>query len=150
MRQFAGIVALFLLAPCAWSAAQTAPQQEPAPAPQAQTKALTKKKIRKHQNDYVIRGTVFNNQALALPGAEVRVRRSGEKKFRWRTRTNSRGEFAVRVFQGRGTAYEVLVRAPGFAEQTRAADSTNGEREENFFLRLQAAVGKSRKEKEKP
>lgn len=148
MRPFARIAALFLFAPCAWSAAQTTPPQEPAPAPQAQSQARTKKKIRKHENDYVIRGTVFNDQALALPGADVRVRRSGEKKYRWQTRANSRGEFAVRVFQGRGTAYEVQVRARGFAEQSRAADSTNGEREENFFLRLQPAQGK--KEKEKP
>ncbi|MBZ5527482.1 MAG: carboxypeptidase-like regulatory domain-containing protein [Acidobacteriia bacterium] len=155
MKPFAAIAALFLLAPGAgFSAAAVPPPQNPAPAPESSTRAPSpaQKNARKHERDYIIRGTVFNDKALALPDAEVRVRRTREKKYRWQTRTNSRGEFAVRVFQGLGETYEVLVRAPGFDQQTRTADSTSGERQENFFLRLQPAAPKSSKhqKKEKP
>jgi hypothetical protein len=155
VKQFAVIAALFLLAPGAGFSAAAAPPQNPAPAPESSTRPLSpaQKNARKHERDYIIRGTVFNDQALALPGAEVRVRRTREKKFRWRTRTNSRGEFAVRIFQGVGETYEVLVRAPGFDQQARTADSTTtGERQENFFLRLQPAASKSSRhqKKEKP
>src|SRR5690349_12096870 len=50
-----------------------------------------------HSNDFLVRGTVFTEEGLTLPGAELRIRRSSEKKFRWETETNSRGNFAVRV-----------------------------------------------------
>ena len=156
MKPFAAIAALFLLAPGAgFFSAAAAPPQNPAPAPESSTRAQTpaQKEARKHERDYIIRGTVFNDKALALPGAEVRVRRTREKKFRWRTLTNSRGEFAIRVFQGVGETYEVQVRARGFDQQARTADSTtNAERMENFFLRLQPAAPKTSKhhKKEKP
>lgn len=155
MKPLAVIAALFLLAPGAGFFSAAAPPQGPAPAPESSTHAQTpaQKYTRKHERDYLIRGTVFNDKALALPGAEVRVRRSREKKFRWRTRTNSRGEFAIRIFQGVGETYEVQVRARGFDQQARTADSAaSGERQENFFLRLQPVVPQPSRhhKKEKP
>ena len=152
MKPFAAIAAWFLLLPGAgFSPAAVPPPQNPAPAPESSTRGLTlaQKNARKHERDYIIRGTVFNDKALALPGAEVRVRRTREKKFRWQTRTNSRGEFAIRVYQGLGQTYEVQVRARGFDQQTRSADSTRGERQENFFLRLQPAAAKASKHQKK-
>lgn len=151
MLRFAAIAALFLLAPAKGGlTAAPLPQNQPQ-APESSTRPLTpaQKAARKHERDYVIRGTVFNDKALALPGAEVRVRRTREKKFRWQTFTNSRGEFAVRVFRGVGETYEVMVRARGFEPQSRTADSREGEREVNFFLRLQPLPPKHSKHKNK-
>jgi Carboxypeptidase regulatory-like domain len=90
-----------------------------------------------HANDFLLRGTVFNDKALAFSGAELRIRRSGEKKFRWQDNTNSRGEFAIRVPQG--TQYEVLVRAKGFGEQVRTIDARNGSGENNIVFRMEPA-----------
>jgi Carboxypeptidase regulatory-like domain len=90
-----------------------------------------------HANDFLLRGTVFTEKALAFPGAELRIRRSGKKKFRWQDSTNSRGEFAIRVPQG--TQYEVVVRAKGFAEQVRTIDARNGSGENNIVFRMEPA-----------
>jgi hypothetical protein len=87
----------------------------------------------------LIRGTVFNEQALSFPGAELRIRRAGEKKFRWETYTNSRGEFAVRVPQG--SDYEMMVRAKGFEAQTRAIDAKTGDYDGNVVFRMQRVGG---------
>jgi hypothetical protein len=92
-----------------------------------------------HANDFLIRGTIFTDKALSFPGVELRIRRAGEKKFRWESYTNSRGEFAVRVPQG--SNYELVVRAKGFAEQTRTVDAKNGMNEESMVLRMQPAAG---------
>jgi carboxypeptidase family protein len=92
-----------------------------------------------HANDYLIRGTVFTEKALSFPGAQLRIRKAGEKKFRWESYTNSRGEFAVRVPQG--SDYEMVVRAKGYAEQTRTIDSKNGANEENMVFRMQLTSG---------
>src|SRR5260370_21469366 len=83
--------------------------QEPAPpalvsattpeAPAATSNKPSKKKY-SHTNDFLIRGTVFTDKALSFPGVQLRIRRAGEKKFRWECYTNSRGEFAVRLPQG--------------------------------------------------
>src|SRR5262249_39973056 len=70
-----------------------------------------------HANDFVVRGTVFNEKALSVPGAQLRIRRANDKKFRWETRTNSRGEFAVRVPQG--SDYEIVAHVKGYIDQTR-------------------------------
>ena len=97
------------------------------------------KKKYSHANDFLIRGTVFNENALSFPGVQLRIRRTSEKKFRWESYTNSRGEFAVRVPQG--SDYEMVVRAKGFAEQTRAIDTKNGENEARIVLRMQPITG---------
>ena len=84
-------------------------------------------------------GTVFTDKAYALPGAHIRVRRSGEKKFRWETYTNSRGEFALRVPQG--GEYEIVVLAKGFADQNGTVSAKSGISEDNVVYRMQPASG---------
>lgn len=110
--------------------------QEPAPAQQPAEKEPRKNS---HANDFLIRGTVFSPQGMSLPGAELRIRRAGEKKFRWEALTDRRGEFAVRVPQG--SHYELVLRARGFEEQTRAVDAKAGVRQEDVVFRVQPASG---------
>ncbi len=97
------------------------------------------KKIYSHVNDFLIRGTVFTDKALSFPGVQLRIRRAGEKKFRWESYTNSRGEFAVRVPQG--SDYEMVVRVQGFVEQTRTIDTRTGGNEESMVFRMQPTAG---------
>ncbi len=98
----------------------------PAPAPAAE-----QSRKGAHENDFLLFGTVFTEQGLALPGAEVRVRRAGERKVRWEARSDRRGEFAVRVPQG--AEYEMSVQARGYQEQTRKIDARSGSREDLVF-----------------
>jgi hypothetical protein len=70
---------------------------------------------------FLIIGTVFNENAVSFPGVQVRVRVSGEKKFKWQTYTNSRGEFAVRVPPG--SQYEVVTHVKKYADQTQNVDA---------------------------
>ena len=123
--------------------------QEPAPpppdpastshSPAVSTSKPGKKKY-SHANDFLIRGTVFTDKALSFPGVQLRIRRAGEKKFRWERYTNSRGEFAVRVPQG--SDYEMVVHARGFAEQKRVIDAKTGGNEQNIVFRMQPTGGK--------
>jgi Carboxypeptidase regulatory-like domain len=143
---------------CLGAAALFAPQahvsaQEPQAAPPAQTvpaatdavqppaaspgKPATKKYT--HADDFLIRGTVFTDKGLSFPGAQLRIRRSTEKKFRWETYTNSRGDFAIRV--PRGSDYEIVVRSKHFNEQTRTLNAKSGAREENMVFRMEPAAG---------
>jgi len=117
------------------------PRTGSATAPQAPTASTSKpvKQKYSHANDYLIRGTVFTEKALSFPGVELRIRRAGEKKFRWESYTNSRGEFAVRVPQG--SDYEMVVRAKGYSEQTRAIDAKTGGNEQNMVFRMQPTAG---------
>jgi len=128
---FSGLLPLVAQEPAA-SAAPPAPSTPPASAAPSTT---AKKKKHSHADDFLIRGTVFTPAGLSFPGAELRVRRASEKKFRWETQTNSRGEFAVRVPQG--ADYELIVRAKGFTEQSRALDAKSG-REESLVFRMEA------------
>jgi hypothetical protein len=118
--------------------AQEPPPPPAAPAPAATPSNPAKKKY-SHANDYLIRGTVFTEKALSFPGVQLRIRKVGEKKFRWESYTNSRGEFAVRVPQG--SDYEMVVRVKGFEEQTRTIDAKSGANEENMVFRMQATAG---------
>ena len=122
--------------------------QEPVPAPSSsaptsQASAATPSKPDKrkysHINDFLIRGTVFTDKALSFPGVQLRIRRAGEKKFRWESYTNSRGEFAVRVPQG--SDYELVVHVKGFAEQRRTIDTKSGANEETMVFRMQPNAG---------
>jgi len=119
---------------------EPASPQPPGPvsAPVASTKKTAKKKY-SHADDFLIRGTVFDDKALSAPGVQLRIRRAGDKKFRWESYTNSRGEFAVRVPQG--SAYEMVVRAKGFAEQMRTIDAKSSGNEESIAFRLEPTVG---------
>ena len=114
------------------------PAAVPAANPPAPAKKSSKKKY-SHAEDFLIRGTVFNEKALAFPGVEVRIRVAGQKKYHWETYTNSRGEFAVRVPQG--AEYEMLVHAKGFADQSRAVDAKSGGNEEAVVFRMQPLAG---------
>jgi len=58
---------------------------------------------------------------MSFPGVLVRIRRAGEKKFRWETYTNSRGEFAVRVPPG--VEYEVVTHMKKYKDQNKDVDS---------------------------
>ena len=96
-----------------------------------------------HANDYLIRGSVFTDKALSFPGVKLRIRRTGEKKFRWEDYTNSRGEFAIRVPQG--SQYEMVVHAKGFVDQTKVVDAKNGtDANNNLVFRMQPATGGKR------
>jgi Carboxypeptidase regulatory-like domain len=130
------VVALWATALLVPFAASEAQNQEAAPVSQPQSSSSARQKYR-HANDFLIRGTVFTDKSLSFPGVQLRIRRSGEKKFRWEDRTNSRGEFAIRVPQG--VQYEMVVRAKGFAEQIRTIDARNGSGENNVVFRMEPA-----------
>jgi len=93
-----------------------------------------------HAYDFLIRGTVFSENALAFPGVQLRVRRAGEKEFHWETYSNSRGEFAIRVPQG--IEYELVVHSKGFRDQTRAIDARAGDIQDDLVFRMEPAGGK--------
>jgi hypothetical protein len=86
-------------------------------------------------DDFLIRGTVFNDEALAFPGVEVRVRLVGEKKFRWQDVTNSRGNFAFRV--PHDASYEVVTHAKGFLDQSETVVAKTGSTDQNLSFKMQ-------------
>src|SRR5213082_113298 len=122
-------------------AQEPAPPSGPTSAPRSPAASTSKpgKKKYSHANDFLIRGTVFNEKALSFPGVELRFRKEGQKKYKWETVTNSRGEFAVRVPQG--AKYEILVYVKGFASQTRTIEAQGGGNEETVVFRMQPDSG---------
>lgn len=108
------------------------------PAPAATAEKPGKQKY-SHANDFLIEGTVFNEKGLSFAGVQLRVRRGGEKKFRWESATGSRGDFAVRVPQG--SEYEMVVHAKGFLDQTRMVDAKTGENELRMVFRMEPVAG---------
>lgn len=132
----AGACVLFAgVAACCIAAQEAAP---PVPAHgTGSSSSASKPKNQKysHANDFLIIGTVFTERGMAFPGVQLRIRRSSEKKFRWDTYTNSRGDFAVRVPQG--TDYEMVVHEKGFADQTRAVDAKSGLGEMRVVFRME-------------
>jgi Carboxypeptidase regulatory-like domain len=97
--------------------------QQPAPAPASAPATPANAQENKDRTipSFLIVGTVFNESALSFPGVQVRIRKKDEKKFRWETYTNSRGEFAVRVFPG--YAYELVTHAKKYQDQSHAVDA---------------------------
>jgi hypothetical protein len=136
-----GMAAIFACSLLAVSRAQEPPPPPPQAPPPAQTPAPDKPQKQKysHANDFLIIGTVFDEKGYAFPGVQLRIRRSSEKKFRWDSYTNSRGEFAVRVPQG--TDYEMIVHAKGFTDQTRALDANTGVSEARIVFRMESGGG---------
>jgi hypothetical protein len=132
------VIAGLLLSFAASLGAQQAPQP-PATQSPSSTESTSKQKpgqsAARHSDDFLVRGTVFTQEGFALPGAELRIRRTTEKKIRWQTVSNSRGDFAVRVKMG--ADYEVTVRAKGFAEQSVPLDAKTGERYKDLVFRMQ-------------
>ena len=113
------------------------PPQAPQPVP---AESSSKQQKQSHANDFLIIGTVFDAKGFAFPGVQLKIRRRNEKKYRWDSYTNSRGEFAMRVPQG--SDYEMLVRAKGFADQTRALDAKTGINEARIVFRMEAGENK--------
>jgi hypothetical protein len=138
---FVGMAALFICFGAAlFRAQEPAPQAPQAPvAPQQPAPEKPQSSKYSHANDFLIIGTIFDPKGYAFPGVELRIRRSNEKKYRWDSYTNSRGEFAVRVPQG--LDYEMVVHAKGFADQTRALDAKTGVSEARIVFRMVAAEG---------
>jgi hypothetical protein len=130
------LLGVYLWAP-PLAGAQQAPPAGPAQAPPASSQAPESKRG-KHQNDLVLLGTVFNEQGFALPGAQVQVRRAGEKKVRGEDITNRLGEFSVRV--PRSIEYEISVKARGFQEQSQKIEATVGDRQD-FVFRMKPVTG---------
>jgi hypothetical protein len=120
--------------------AQEPAQPAPPPPESSSAKPAAAKPASKHGDDFLLRGTVFTPEGLALPGAELRVRRTAEKKPKWETMTNSRGDFAVRVKMG--SDYEVVVRARGFKDQSVSVDAKTGERFKDLVFRMEHQEGK--------
>jgi hypothetical protein len=125
--------------PAAPPPAPPASQQPPAEAPGAAASSSSKHPRSSHASDFLIMGTVFTDKAYAFPNVHLRVRRTGEKKFRWETYTNSRGEFAIRVPQG--ADYEMVIVAKGFADQSKVISAKSGISEDNVVFQMQPAAG---------
>jgi hypothetical protein len=105
---------------------EPAPPATPAPAsPDGTDRTSTGSSSSKTKNrlipSFLILGTVFNESALSFPGVQVRIRRSGEKKFLVDTYTNTRGEFAARVPPG--YEYEVLFQVKKYEDRIETVDS---------------------------
>jgi hypothetical protein len=95
-----------------------------------------------HENDFLVFGTVFSEKGFALPGAEIRIRRAGEKKYRWQAFSDRRGEFAFHVVGG--AEYEMSVRAKGHQEQAQKVDAKAGNRADLVIHMAPAQGGKSK------
>ncbi|HKF25455.1 MAG TPA: carboxypeptidase-like regulatory domain-containing protein [Candidatus Acidoferrum sp.] len=122
----------------AFPAILDARQTQSAPSAESSSKPAPKKTS--HGDDFLIRGTVFSPEGLALPGASLRIRRTSEKKFQWNDASNARGEFAIRVKMG--ADYEVVVRAKGYRDESQAVDAKTGERFKDLVFRMQRPTGK--------
>jgi Carboxypeptidase regulatory-like domain len=95
-----------------------------------------------HAHDFLIFTTVFTDQGFALPGARVRVRREGERKFRWEGASDHQGELAFRVPPG--TEYEIMIEARGFKTQTRKIDAKSDNRVD-LTIRMEVPAEKGEK-----
>ena len=113
--------------------ASSAQTQQPAGGKQSESTSKGEKK--RATLGFLIIGTVFDEKALSFPGAHVRIRRVDEKKFRWDTYTNSRGEFAVRVPEG--FDYEVVVRAKNYQDQSKSVTTSNGDIQQRLSIKLE-------------
>lgn len=91
----------------------------------------------------LIFGNVFDPAGRLFTGAEVEIRREGERKARWETRSDSRGEFAVRLPAG-PARYIITLRAKGFAEEVRTVAVENEERIDLSFRLQPAGAGGER------
>ena len=114
------------------------PSQPPATPPEAARASSSSKGTKKPLPVFLITGTIFDEKALSFPDARVRIRQTSEKKFRWETYTNSRGEFAVRVPEG--NEYEVQVQAKNFKVQSQTVKADAGAIQLRLSFRLEPAT----------
>ena len=91
-------------------------------------------------DDFLVHGTVFNDKSLAFPGVDIRIRRVGEKKFRWQDVTNSRGDFAIRVPYN--ASYEIVTHAKGFVDQSKTVDAKTGSADQSLSFQMEPAKDK--------
>ncbi len=140
----AGTTALFFCLIPSSSRAQDPAPPAPQTPPSAQSSSSAKPQKQKysHANDFLIIGTIFDPKGYAFPGVQLRIRRTTEKKYRWDSYTNSRGEFAVRVPQGMD--YEMMVHAKGFVDQARVLDAKTGVSEARIVFRMESAAGEKK------
>jgi len=133
-----------LVLPCLATAQQPVPPPPPPPeaptaappvAPTHESSSTSKRKSK--IPPFLILGTVFNEHALAFPGVEVKIRRKDEKKFRYDTYTNSRGEFAIRVPDG--IEYEVVVRQKNFKEQSQIVAANMADVQKRLTFKLESS-----------
>jgi len=128
------------------TAPAASPSQLPATPPEASRASSSSKGKKKPLPVYLITGTVFNEKGLAFPDFKVRIRQTSEKKFRWETYTNSRGEFAVRVPEG--NEYEVQVQAKNYKVQSQTVKADAGGIQLRLSFRLEPATPGKAGEKE--
>ena len=110
-----------------------APAHPAVPAAESSSTSKHKSKV----PPFLILGTVFNEHALAFPGVEVKIRRKGEKKFRYDTYTNSRGEFAIRVPDG--IEYEVVIRQKNYKEQSQGVVANMADVQKRLSFKLETS-----------
>jgi hypothetical protein len=124
-RVISVLVAVLLYFAIGISAQEPAPPAPAAPATTGQSSPESGNSSSKNKTklvpSFLIIGTIFNENALSFPGVQVRIRVSGEKKFKWETYSNSRGEFAVRVPPG--FEYEVVTHVKKYADQTQSVNA---------------------------
>jgi hypothetical protein len=133
-----------LVLPCLATAQQPVPPPPPPPeaptaappvAPTHESSSTSKRKSK--IPPFLILGTVFNEHALAFPGVEVKIRRKDERKFRYDTYTNSRGEFAIRVPDG--IEYEVVVRQKNYKEQSQIVAANMADVQKRLTFKLESS-----------
>ena len=100
-----------------------------------------------HAHDFVIFVTVLNDRGFALLGAQARVRRAEEKKFRWEAVSDHQGELAVRVPQN--GEYEMTIEARGFNTQTRKIDPREDNRTD-LTIRMESTTTPQTKPQTEP
>jgi len=66
----------------------------------------------------------------------VKIRRKGEKKFRYEMYTNSRGEFAIRVPDG--IEYEVVIRQKNYQDQLQIVVATMADVQKRLTFKLES------------
>ena len=130
------------------AAVLSAPAQEPPAPPPPPAEAPADANVAKppaHSRrpvGFLIRGTIFDQQGLSVPGVELRIRRAGEKKFHWSTYANSRGEFAIRVPPG--NQYEVVVQSKSFTESAQQVNAANGQDEQSLIFHMEPVPGRKK------
>lgn len=87
---------------------------------------------KKPEASAVIAGGIFTAEGFALPGVPVSIRRQGDAKPKWRTASDSRGEFVVRLPAGRAT-YEVATHSDERENESQTIDIYGQERVDLIF-----------------
>jgi hypothetical protein len=122
-------------------AAATGQPTAGSPPPQEAPKEAKKDGEKKKKGAFVLTGTVFTEQGYGLPGAQISVRRAGEKKVRGKAMADRRGEFGVRLRDA--GEYEVTVEVKGYETQARKFSAQLGGGA-NLVFRMQPASGGQR------